>query len=153
MQENLNNIENVDVMTFVLGNELYGIEVTKVREILTYQGTTKLPNTKDWVKGVINIRGEVTPIIDLRIKFKTSSIDNVIYNDDTVVIAAKTQDGRMAGIVVDKLEGIESVNAKVSMQVPEISNINREFVKNLFKQNGRMLILMDVERLLSKDEF
>ena len=64
--------QNNQVITFTLGDETYGVEVTKVREILTYPKVTELPNASRWVKGVINLRGEVTPIIDLRMRFRIS---------------------------------------------------------------------------------
>ena len=89
--EEIVNWENTsEYMTFVLGTMKYAIELPKIREILTYpEIVTILPNTTDWVKGLINLRGEVVPILDLRIKFGTGEVE---YNENTAVIAVITED-------------------------------------------------------------
>ena len=86
------NVITNQFLTFLLGGETYAIEITKIREILTYPDVTILPNTPNWVKGVINLRGEVTPIIDLRLRFNTTTLDKLIYDDSTIVIAVVTED-------------------------------------------------------------
>lgn len=140
-----------ELITFRLGSELYGIEVSNVREILTYPGITKLPNTNNWVLGVINLRGEVTPVIDLRIRFNTT--ENPVFDKRTIVIAAKTKDMRMVGIVVDSVEDMENVETEQLSSAPEMgTSIKDEYVKGLIKKEDKMIVLMDIDRLLDKEE-
>jgi len=145
--------QSVELATFMLGNEVYGIEVTKVREILTYQVPTKLPNTAPFVKGVINIRGEVCPIIDLRIKLLGKESSALEYTDNTVIIASRLGDGRMAGIVVDALCGLEEVKSDMLLLNPDFCSINKEFLKGFFKKEERLVVMMDIEKILAKSEF
>ena len=99
------NYENTsEFMTFELGAMKYAIELPKIREILTYpDNITPLPNTKKWVKGLINLRGEVVPILDIRIKFNTGP---GTYDENTSVIAVITEDKRMIGIIVDLVDDV-----------------------------------------------
>lgn len=139
------------LLTFILGNETYGIEITKVKEILTYQSVTTIPDASAWVKGVINLRGEVTPIIDLRIRFHTS--DQPAYNDRTIIIAVKTADERMIGLVVDGVSDMETIDYSELYPAPDMgSSISPEYLKGLFKRDDKMFVVMDIDRILDKDE-
>ena len=93
-----------EYLTFVLGNEEYGIEILKVQEIRGYDNVTKIANTPDFIKGVVNLRGRIVPIVDLRIKFKLGKVE---YDEFTVVIILNLG-GRVVGIVVD---GVSDVRA------------------------------------------
>lgn len=139
-------------MTFYLGGMEYGIELEKVREILTYpELITELPNTAEFVKGLINLRGEVVPLIDLRIKF--SIHDEVIYDENTAVLAVVTNDGRMLGIVVDRVEDTKDIDLSVQAPISEIgSAIPSKYLKGLVQNEGEMLVLMDIESILNKEE-
>ena len=107
-EEVINNANTSEYMTFELGRMKYAIELPKIREILTYpELITTLPNVKKWVKGLINLRGEVVPILDIRIKFKTGE---AIYNESTAVIAVITEDKRMIGLVVDKVDDVQRID-------------------------------------------
>ena len=103
------NSSNItEFMTFELGAMKYAIELPKIKEILTYpDNITTLPNTEDWVKGLINSRGEVVPILDIRIKFHTGKI---VYNESTTIITVITEDKRMIGIVVDKVDDVQKLD-------------------------------------------
>ena len=138
-------------LTFMLGGEIYGIEITKIREILVYPPVTSLPNTQKWVKGVINLRGEVTPIIDLRIRFNTT--ENPAYTDTTIVVAVKTVDHRMLGLVVDNVSDVETIDYDKLLPAPDMgSSISAEYLKGLIKKDDRMVIILDTERILDRKE-
>jgi purine-binding chemotaxis protein CheW len=139
-------------LTFILGKETYGVEITKIREILTYPIVTILPSIQDWVKGVINLRGEVTPIIDLRMKYNTTK--ELTYTDTTIIIAVITSDNRMLGIVVDKVSNIENFDETRLQPAPEMgTSIGSEYLKGLIqKDDGNMIVIMDIDRVLAKDE-
>jgi len=138
-------------LTFTLGGELYGIEITKIREILVQPTVTSLPNTQKWVKGVINLRGEVAPVIDLRVRFNTD--ENPPYSAHTIVIAVKTLDNRMLGLVVDSVSDVETIDYDKLLPPPDMgSSISAEYLKGLIKKDEKMVIILDTERILEKRE-
>lgn len=155
MSEEVKELDYANIseyMTFELGKMKYAIELPKIREILTYpEIITTLPNTKGWVKGLINLRGEVVPILDVRIKFNTGEIE---YNDNTAVIAVITEDKRMIGIVVDKVDDVQKIDSSTLSPVSDMgSAIPSKYLKGFVRlENNQMLVLMDIESVVHKDE-
>ena len=138
-----------EYLTFVLGDEEYGIEILKVQEIRGYDVVTRIANTPDFIKGVINLRGHIVPIIDLRIKFKLGKID---YNEFTVVIILNIGN-RVVGIVVDGVSDVLTLNAAQVRPVPDlVSDIDNKYLLGLGTLGDRMLILVDIERLMSSQD-
>ncbi|RXJ90264.1 chemotaxis protein CheW [Arcobacter sp. CECT 8983] len=151
-EEIVNYANTSEYMTFELGKMKYAIELPKIREILTYpELITTLPNTKTWVKGLINLRGEVVPILDIRIKFKTGE---VVYNDSTAVIAVITEDKRMIGLVVDKVDDVQRIDISSLAPVSDMgSAIPSKYLKGFVRlENNQMLVIMDVESVVAKEE-
>lgn len=141
-----------EYMTFELGSMQYAIELPKIREILTYpEIITVLPNVNGWVKGLINLRGEVVPILDIRIKFNTGEI---VYNENTAVIAVITEDKRMIGIVVDKVDDVQKIDLSALAAVSEMgSAIPSKYLKGFVRlDNNEMLVIMDIESVVDKEE-
>jgi purine-binding chemotaxis protein CheW len=141
-----------EYMTFILGKMKYAIELPKIREILTYPDMiTPLPNTTDWVKGLINLRGEVVPILDVRVKFNTGEI---IYDENTAVIAVITNDNRMLGIVVDKVDDVQNIDITSLSPVASMgSAIPSQYLKGYVRlEDNQMLVLMDIEAVIDKNE-
>ncbi|MBI3874348.1 MAG: chemotaxis protein CheW, partial [Arcobacter sp.] len=137
------NTSSSEYMTFILGQMKYAIELPKIREILTYpEIITPLPNTAGWVKGLINLRGEVVPILDIRIKFKTGEI---VYNENTAVIAVITSDDRMIGIVVDKVDDVQRIDIDTLSPVSDMgSAIPSKYLKGFIRlEDNQMLVMMD----------
>ncbi len=159
--KNLNNYSNEEVidyantsefMTFELGKMKYAIELPKIREILTYpDNITILPNTTNWVKGLINLRGEVVPILDIRIKFNTGE---VIYDVNTSVFAVITEDKRMVGIIVDKVDDVQRLDITTLAPVSDMgSAIPSKYLKGFVRlSNNEMLVVMDIEAVVHKNE-
>ena len=148
----LDGIDMNEYMTFELGKMKYAIELPKIREILTYpDNITPLPNTNEWVKGLINLRGEVVPILDIRIKFNTGDI---AYNTNTSVIAVITKDKRMIGIIVDKVDDVQKIDISSLSAVSDMgSAIPSKYLKGYVRlDNNEMLVLMDIESVVSKEE-
>ncbi len=144
-------IESNQLLTFKLGNETYGIQISKVREILTYPTVTPIPDASRWVKGVINLRGEVAPVIDLRVRFNVN--DDPVYTNRTIIIAVKTQDMRMIGLVVDEVSDMENVDLDRLYPAPDMgTSIAPEYLKGLFKKEDKMIVILDIDRILDKDE-
>ena len=148
-----NSTNSSEYMTFILGKMKYAIELPKIREILTYPDLiTTLPNTSEWVKGLINLRGEVVPILDARIRFETS--EEAEYTDNTAVIAIITEDKRMIGIVVDKIDDVQKVDVNQLSPVSDMgSAIPAKYLKGFLRMdNNEMLVVMDIEAVISKNE-
>ena len=140
-------------LTFKIGIEIFAIKIETIQEIFIYPDMiTELPNTTAVVKGVINLRGEVTPIIDLRMHFKINN--NPVYDDRTMVIAINTNDNRMIGLVIDRINNIENININNLSQSPDIGTaINPKYINGLFQNDeGHMIAIMDIDKILSKSE-
>ena len=135
-----------EFLTFTLGAEEYGIDILKVQEIRSYEAVTHIANTPDFIKGVINLRGVIVPIIDMRIKF---NMDKVEYNEFTVVIILNVVN-RVVGMVVDGVSDVTSLNSSEIKPAPEFgSALDTQYLLGLGTVNERMLILVDIERLMS----
>jgi purine-binding chemotaxis protein CheW len=138
-----------EFLTFTLGAEEYGIEILKVQEIRGYDAVTHIANAPEFIKGVVNLRGIIVPIVDLRIKFK---LGNIEYNEFTVVIVLNLG-GRVMGIVVDGVSDVIALNASQIRPVPDlVSSIDTRFLVGLGAVENRMLILVDIERLMTSQE-
>ena len=138
-----------EYLTFILGTEEYGIEILKVQEIRSYEAVTKIANTPNFIKGVVNLRGNIVPIVDLRMRFK---LTNAEYNDTTVVIILNINN-RTMGIVVDGVSDVLQLNSTQISPVPElVSNIDTKYLLGLGSVEERMLILVDIEQLMSSQE-
>ena len=138
-----------EYLTFVLGNEEYGIEILKVQEIRGYDTVTKIANTPEFIKGVINLRGSIVPIIDLRILFHLGEVE---YNQFTVVIILNVK-GRIMGIVVDGVSDVISLQASQISPVPDlVTTISTKYLVGLGTVNDHMLILVDIEQLMTSQE-
>jgi len=141
-----------EYMTFILGTMRYAVELPKIREILTYpELITTLPGTSKWVKGLINLRGEVVPILDIRVKFGT---EKVVYDENTAVIAVITADNRMVGLVVDKVDDVQRLDDRQLYPVSDMgSAIPPRYLKGFVRlEDNQMLVIMDIETVVNKDE-
>ncbi|UJP01697.1 MAG: chemotaxis protein CheW [Nitrosomonas sp.] len=138
-----------EFLTFRLGNEEYGIEILKVQEIRGYDSVTQIANAPDFIKGVVNLRGIIVPILDMRIKFRLNCVE---YNQFTVVIILNVA-GRVMGIVVDGVSDVIELEANQVRPAPEFGAvIDTEYITGLGTVADRMLILIDIERLMSNSD-
>lgn len=138
-----------EYLTFILGKEEYGIDILKVQEIRGYDAVTAIANAPVFIKGVINLRGTIVPIVDMRIKFNLSE---ATYNEFTVVIILNVLQ-RTVGIVVDGVSDVVALSADDIKPPPEFgSTFDTQFLVGLGVHQDRMLILADIEKLIgSKD--
>jgi len=138
-----------EYLTFTLGIEEYGIDILKVQEIRGYDAVTTIANSPEFIKGVINLRGTIVPIVDLRIKFH---LGNVEYNEFTVVIILNLS-GRIVGIVVDGVSDVITLEPAQINPVPNlVSSIDTRFIVGLGTVGEHMLILVDIESLMTSQE-
>lgn len=131
-------------LTFLLAGEEYGLEILKVREIIGILDVTKVPQTPDFVKGVVNLRGKVIPVIDLRLQF---GLPQPEYNEQTCIIVVDV--GIMMGIIVDTVQEVHNISARDIEPTPQISNqVNIDFLLGMGKVNDDVMILLDIEKIL-----
>ena len=142
-------VTNNEFLTFTLGKEEYGIDILKVQEIRGYDAVTTIANTSEFIKGVINLRGVIVPIIDMRIKF---NLGNVVYNQLTVVIILNVAK-RVVGMVVDGVSDVITLTSEQIKAAPEFSAaLDTRYIVGLGAVDERMIILVDIEHLISAPE-
>ena len=135
-----------EYLTFKLGQEEYGIDILKVQEIRGYEPPTRVANAPGFLKGVVNLRGTIVPIVDMRLKFNCAKAE---YNAFTVVIILNLRN-RIVGIVVDSVSDVMELPPESLKPAPEIESvIDSGAVIGLGSLSDRMLILIDIERLMS----
>lgn len=142
------NDEMVQFLTFTLGEEEYGVHIMMVREVKGWSETTRLPNTPDYIRGVLNLRGVIIPIFDLRARFGLGLTDAHEKN----VIIILSMGTRTVGILADTVSDILNVKQVDIQNAPDTSSdINHRFVSGLIAREARMVVVLDVERILSND--
>lgn len=138
-----------EYLTFTLGTEEYAIDILKVQEIRGYDHVTRIANAPGFIKGVINLRGLIVPIIDLRIKFR---LDKVDYTPFTVVIILNVR-GRVVGVVVDSVSDVISLLPAQIRQAPDFSAaFDTRYILGLASLDERMLIVTDIEQLMTSQD-
>jgi purine-binding chemotaxis protein CheW len=138
-----------EYLTFRLDKEEYGIDILKVQEIRGYEAPTRVANAPNFIKGVVNLRGTIVPIVDMRLKFNCTRAD---YDSFTVVIILNLR-SRIVGIVVDSVSDVMELPPESLKAAPEVdSTIDNGSVVGLGSLGDRMLILLDIERLMSGSE-
>lgn len=138
-----------EFLTFRLGSEEYGIEILKVQEIRGYDAITQIANAPEFIKGVVNLRGIIVPIIDMRIKFRLGS---ATYDQFTVVIILNVA-GRVMGIVVDGVSDVITLGLEQMRPAPGLGSvIDTEYIMGLGTVDERMLILIDIEKMMSSSD-
>lgn len=145
------NDNNDQALSFILGQEEYGVEILRVQEIKGWEKTTPIPNTPKYVMGVINLRGAVVPIIDLRIRF---GLEEVTYDDTTVVIIVRSEDEvgtqKIIGLVVDGVSDVYDINKKELQVAPDMSGrVQSDYIQGLATINEKLIIILHVDPLIN----
>ncbi|WP_372013523.1 chemotaxis protein CheW [Pseudoxanthomonas sp. 10H] len=134
-----------EFLTFTLGEEHYGVDILKVQEIRGYDAVTRVPDAPDYIKGVINLRGTIVPVIDLRLKLR---LREARYDSLTVMIVLNVED-RVVGIVVDGVSDVVPLAQEQIRPTPEFgAAVDTRFISAIGTLDERMLILLDIETLL-----
>jgi purine-binding chemotaxis protein CheW len=140
------------VLTFVLGNETYGVDILRVQEIRGWSAVTKIPHAPSHVLGVLNLRGSIVPIVDLRMRF---SLDRAEYTTVTVIIVVSVMSAagrRDFGVVVDGVSDVVDVNTAEVKAAPELGAKGAtDYIRGLVPVSGRMVVLLDIDRLIGND--
>lgn len=140
---------SLQLVSFRLDKEEYGIEITRVREIILLGEITRIPQTPDYIKGLINLRSTVIPIVDLRLRF---GLPEGEPTDDTRIMVVNV-DGRTIGIIVDAVSEVLRVSLEqIAPPPPTVATLGQEYLTGLVRLHDRMLILLDIDRLLASEQ-
>ena len=138
-----------EFLSFRLGGEEYGVDILKVQEIRSYDTVTRLPEAPDYIKGVINLRGTIVPVVDMRLKLKLGRAE---FDKQTVMIILNVSD-KVIGMVVDGVSDVITLAASQIRPPPEFNgDLDTTYITGLGAVEDRMLILVDIERLMSASD-
>ena len=143
----------VQYLSFKIGEELFAVDVAKVREVLEIMAITKIPRSPEFMKGVINVRGSVVPVVDLRIKFGMAEAENTI---DTCIVVMELEietETIVLGAKVDAVEEVVDLNSDQIEPPPKLgTSLKTEFIKGIGKREEKFVILLDIDRMFSTEE-
>ena len=148
-QAQTGEVEGKEYLAFTLGQEEYGIDILKVQEIRGYEPVTRIANAPDFIKGVVNLRGIIVPVVDMRIKL---NLGTPTYDPLTVVIILNIA-GRVVGMVVDSVSDVTTLTPEQIKAAPEMgTTFDTDYLIGLGTLDERMLILVDIDKLMSSPE-
>lgn len=140
-------------LTFALSGEIYGLEILKVQEIIGMMSVTRVPRTPEFMRGVINLRGKVIPVVDLRLKFGLASTEDTERTCIIVVQVSKGDTTVIMGIIVDEVSEVMDINEKQIEPAPEFgSQVDTNFIMGMGKVEKKVIMLLDVDKVLSGGE-
>jgi len=145
--------ETTQYLTFKLEEEIFALDVAKVREILEYTNITKVPQTPDFMRGVINLRGSVVPVIDLRLKFGMSSTEQTV--NTCIIVTEVEMDGEtiLLGALADSVQEVNEMEPAQIEAAPHIgTKLNTDFIKGMGKQDNRFVMILDIDKVFSSDD-
>ncbi len=145
--------ETVQYLTFKLADEVFALDVAKVREILEQSSITKVPQTPDFMRGVINLRGSVVPVIDMRLKFGMTATEQTV---NTCIIVAEVQmedETIVLGALADSVQEVIEMEPEQIEAAPHIgTRLNTDFIKGMGKHDGRFIMILDIDKVFTSDE-
>ena len=134
---------------FSINDQVYGVEILKIKEVVSYREITPLPNMKEFIKGIINLRGVILPVFDLRDKFKLSKASFTPFH----AIIVMEISGRMMGVIVDEISDVVELLAEEVQAVSSLPpGVQAEYLQGIGKKDNGLIVLLDVDRLLSPEE-
>ncbi|MDO9117635.1 MAG: chemotaxis protein CheW [Nitrospira sp.] len=141
--------EGNQYLTFVLGEEHYGVDILRVQEIKGYTAVTRIPNTPAFIKGVLNLRGSIVPIVDLRAKFGMEQVNATMF---TVIVVVVVKDHVM-GVVVDAVSDVLDIAAKELQPAPNFgAKVDTSFIYSIAQSGDKLITLLDIDRVLSTED-
>jgi len=147
------SLEVNQYLAFHLEKEVFAFDISRVREVLEFTAVTKVPQTPDMMKGVINLRGSVVPVVDLRIKFGMGETEKTVNTVIIIIEIELDKTSTMIGALVDSVKEVIDLDSEHIEQPPKIgTKLNTEFIKGMGKQDNQFLIILDIEKVFSSEE-
>lgn len=146
-------METTQYLTFKLEDEVFALDITKVREVLDFTTITKVPRTPDFMRGVINLRGSVVPVVDMKLKFGMPKTEKSV--NTCIIITEVTVDNETAvvGALADSVQEVVDLESDHIAPAPKIgTRLNTEFIKGMGKHNDRFIIILDIDRVFTVSE-
>nr|WP_320009692.1 chemotaxis protein CheW [uncultured Desulfobulbus sp.] len=148
-----NNIEMNQYLTFKLKDEVFGLAIGQVREVLDFTNITKVPRTPEYMRGVINLRGSVVPVVDLHLKFGLEQTEKTV--NTCIIIVEINMDGEITvlGALADSVQEVVELEPEQIEPAPKIgTKLNTEFIKGMGKRDEEFIILLDIDKVFSNEE-
>ncbi|MBI5675804.1 MAG: chemotaxis protein CheW [Nitrospirae bacterium] len=145
--------ETTQYLTFRLGDEVFALDISKVREVLDFTSITKVPRTPEFMRGVINLRGNVVPVVDMRLKFGMTKTENTV--NTCIIIVEIYLDGEttILGALSDSVQEVIDLEPGQIEPAPKIgTRLRTEFIKGMGKRDGQFIIILDIDKVFSADE-
>jgi purine-binding chemotaxis protein CheW len=145
--------ETTQFLTFRLGDEVFALDITKVREVLDFTTVTKVPRTPEFMRGVINLRGSVVPVVDLRLKFGMTKTESSVNTCIIITEVTVDNDTTILGALADSVQEVLDLEPGSIAAAPKIgTKLKTEFIKGMGKRDDRFIIILDIDKVFSSDE-
>ena len=145
--------ETMQYLTFRLGEEVFALDISKVREVLDYTTTTKVPRTPEFMRGVINLRGSVVPVVDLRLKFGMPKTEKTVSTCIIIVEVTVDDETTVLGALADSVQEVMDLDPANIEPAPKIgTRLDTSFIKGMGKRDGSFVIILDIDRVFSVSE-
>jgi purine-binding chemotaxis protein CheW len=145
--------ETTQYLTFKLEDEIFALDITKVREVLDFTTIAKVPRTPEFMRGVINLRGSVVPVVDMKLKFGMARTDKTVNTCIIITEVMVDNETTVIGALADSVQEVLDLEAGNIEPAPKIgTRLNTEFIKGMGKQNDQFIIILDIDRVFTVDE-
>ncbi len=146
-------METTQYLTFKLDDEVFGLDISKVREVLDFTTITKVPRTPEFMRGVINLRGSVVPVVDLRLKFGMTKTENTVNTCIIIVEVTVDEETTVLGALADSVQEVLDLEPGHIEPAPKIgTRLNTEFIKGMGKRDNTFIIILDIDKVFSVNE-
>ena len=146
-------MEAMQYLTFKLGDEVFALDITKVREVLDFTTVTKVPRTPEFMRGVINLRGSVVPVVDLRLKFGMTRTESSVNTCIIITEVTVDNDTTVLGALADSVQEVLDLEPGSIAPAPKIgTKLKTEFIKGMGKRDDKFIIILDIDKVFSADE-
>ncbi|TAN44481.1 MAG: chemotaxis protein CheW [Nitrospirae bacterium] len=145
--------ETTQYLTFKLASELFALDISKVREVLDFTTVTKVPQTPDFMRGVINLRGSVVPVVDMKLKFGMSMTEKTVNTCIIIVEVTIDNETTILGALADSVQEVIDIEAEQIQPAPKIgTRLRTDFIKGMGKHNDQFIMILDINKVFSVDE-
>ncbi len=145
--------ETTQYLTFKLGDEVFALDIAKVREVLDFTSVTKVPRTPEFMRGVINLRGNVVPVVDMRLKFGLTKTEKTVNTCIIIVEISLDGDTTVLGALADSVQEVLDLGPDQIEPAPKIgTRLRTDFIKGMGKRNEQFIIILDIDKVFSVDE-